>query len=70
MVFVSVVQSRSQNSSLNKLNALDQDLPDKFRREYTSLWKSLFTVDTKEIQRIAGEWYVYFRSTSLAQADG
>ena len=38
---------------------IDQDLPDKFRREYTSLWKSLFTVDTAEIQRIAGEWFVF-----------
>jgi aarF domain-containing kinase len=48
----------SANSKRRFLSWTDQDLPDKFRREYTSLWKSLFTLDTKEIQRIAVEWSV------------
>jgi aarF domain-containing kinase len=49
-------------------HGLYQDLPDKFRREYTSLWKSLFTVDTAEIQRIAGEWGINLDVNLFASA--
>lgn len=49
-------------------HGLYQELPGKFRKEYTSLWKSLFTVDTGEIQRVAKEWGINLDVNLFASA--
>lgn len=44
------------------------DLSEKFRREYCTLWRSLFTLDIPSIERIAREWGIALDPNMFASA--